>query len=107
MVHHISGISFFFSYHVLDFSFLFDACSDFLASALTALCLMGRIGRNPPVSKEVKLAHLRDRRQRSASCLVSFLRFPFADQHDLLPSKASSSSENRKNKLVLGAIFFK
>jgi len=41
---------------------------------------MGRIGRKPPVSKEVKLAHLRDRRQRSASSLVSFLRFPFAPQ---------------------------
>jgi hypothetical protein len=43
------------------FSFLFDTCSDFLVSALPALCilcLMGRIGREPPVSKEANLAHL-------------------------------------------------
>jgi len=40
---------------------------------------MGRIGRKPPASKEVKLPHLHDR-QRSASSLVSFLRFPFAPQ---------------------------
>ena len=84
LVHRLSGISISFSPIIcLDFSPPSDARSVFPQPALPALCvrcLMGRIGRKPPVSMEVKLAHLRERRQRSASSLVSFVRFPFAPQ---------------------------
>jgi len=82
LVHRLSGISISFSPIIcFDFPPPSDARSIFPQPALPALCvlcLMGCIGWKPPASKEVKLAHLRDHRQHSASGLVSFLWFPFA-----------------------------